>query len=103
MFIYTKLIRVRFVKGECSKIMAADKSTQNAQGKGQPLRRQPKQQRSQEQIEQILQAAAAVFWEVGFDAATTHAIAAKANTAAGNLYRFFPNKLAPFHALEKQH
>lgn len=67
------------------------------------LRRQPQQQRSQARVEKILQAAAAVFWEEGYDAATTHAIAAKSNTAVGTLYRFFPNKLAIFHALEKQH
>lgn len=67
------------------------------------FRRRPQQQRSQEKVESILQAAAAIFWEVGYDAATTHAIAQRANTAVGTLYRFFPNKLALFHALEKQH
>ncbi len=54
-------------------------------------------------VAQILQAAAEVFWEVGYDAATTHAISQRAHTAVGTLYRFFPNKLAIFHALEKQH
>ena len=67
------------------------------------LRRQPQQRRSQERVEQILNAAAEVFWEVGYDAATTHAIAQRAQTAVGTLYRFFPNKLAIFHALENQH
>jgi nicotinamidase-related amidase len=42
------------------------------------LRRQPKQQRGKERIEKILDAAAAVFDEVGYEAATTHMIAAKA-------------------------
>ncbi len=67
------------------------------------FRRHPQQQRSQARVERILQAAAEVFWEVGYDAATTHAIAQRAHTAVGTLYRFFPNKLAIFHALEKQH
>ncbi len=67
------------------------------------FRRQPQQRRSQERVEQILKAAAEVFWEVGYDAATTHAIAKRAQTAVGTLYRFFPNKLAIFHALENQH
>ena len=67
------------------------------------FRRQPKQTRSQARIEAIMQAAAEVFWEVGYDAATTHAIAKRAQTAVGTLYRFFPNKLALFHALEKEH
>ena len=78
--------------------MASDRLSKKAS-----LRRQPQQQRSQERIEKILQAAAEVFWEVGYDAATTHAIAKRAKTAVGTLYRFFPNKLAIFHALEKQH
>ncbi|BAZ24157.1 TetR family transcriptional regulator protein [Kalymmatonema gypsitolerans NIES-4073] len=67
------------------------------------MRRQPKQKRSQERIERILDAAAEVFDEVGFEAATTHAIAARADTAIGSLYQFFPDKLAIFHALELRH
>ncbi len=68
-----------------------------------PLRRQPQQKRSQDRVERILDAAAIVFDEVGFEAATTHAIAAKANTAIGSLYQFFPDKLAIFNALELRH
>jgi AcrR family transcriptional regulator len=68
-----------------------------------PLRRQPQQKRSQERVERILDAAAIVFDEVGFEAATTHAIAARANTAVGSLYQFFPDKLAIFNALELRH
>ncbi|MEO1347252.1 MAG: TetR/AcrR family transcriptional regulator [Cyanobacteria bacterium J06635_15] len=67
------------------------------------LRRQPQQKRSQERVEQILKAAAEVFWEMGYDAASTHDIARQAQTAVGTIYRFFPNKLAIFHALEKRH
>lgn len=67
------------------------------------FRRQPQQKRSQERVERILKAAAEVFWEMGYDAATTHAIAKRAQTAVGTIYRFFPNKLAIFHALENQH
>ncbi|MEO0987151.1 MAG: TetR/AcrR family transcriptional regulator [Cyanobacteria bacterium J06639_14] len=63
----------------------------------------PQQQRSQLRVEQILQAAAEVFWEKGYDVATTHDIAKRAQTAVGTLYRFFPNKLAIFHMLEKRH
>ena len=68
-----------------------------------PFRRQPKQKRGQERVEQILDAAAIIFDEVGFEAATTHAIASKANTAVGSLYQFFPDKLAIFNALELRH
>ena len=74
-----------------------------AESKPYVFRRQPQQSRSQARVDTLLQAAAEVFWEVGYDAATTHAIAKRAGTAVGTLYRFFPNKLALFHALEKQH
>ncbi|MEM9007178.1 MAG: TetR/AcrR family transcriptional regulator [Cyanobacteria bacterium P01_F01_bin.86] len=67
------------------------------------LIRKPQQQRSQVRVEQILQAAAEVFWEKGYDVATTRDIAERAQTAVGTLYRFFPNKLAIFHVLEKRH
>src|ERR1700686_3171844 len=56
------------------------------------MRRLPKQARGEERIAAILQAAALVFHEVGFDAATTNMIAQRANTAIGSLYDFFPNK-----------
>ncbi len=67
------------------------------------LRRQPKQKRGKERVEKILNAAAAVFDEIGYDAATTHQIAARAGTAIGSLYQFFPNKAAIFNAMELQH
>ena len=68
-----------------------------------PLRRLPQQKRSQERVEKILDAAALVFDEVGFEAATTHLIAARAETAVGSIYQFFPDKLAIFNALELRH
>ncbi|BAY65345.1 TetR family transcriptional regulator protein [Calothrix brevissima NIES-22] len=67
------------------------------------LRRQPKQQRGKERVEKILDAAAAVFDEMGYEAATTHLIAAKAGTAIGSLYQFFPDKAAIFNAMELRH
>lgn len=67
------------------------------------LRRQPKQQRGKQRVEKILAAAALVFDEVGYEAATTHMIAAKAGTAIGSLYQFFPDKAAIFQAMELRH
>ncbi|MEH1828516.1 MAG: TetR family transcriptional regulator [Nostoc sp.] len=67
------------------------------------LRRQPKQQRGKQRVEKILDAAAAVFDRVGYEAATTHLIAAKAGTAIGSLYQFFPDKAAIFQAMELRH
>lgn len=45
-------------------------------------------------MEEILDAAAAVIAEVGVEAATTNAIAARAGSSVGSLYHFFPNKEA---------
>ena len=69
----------------------------------QNLRRQPQQKRGQQRVEKILVAAAEVFAQVGFAAATVQQIADRANTAIGSIYQFFPDKLAIFHALFSKH
>ncbi len=58
------------------------------------LRRQPQQARGQQRVDVILNAAEKVFAEVGYAAATTNAIAARAQTNIASLYQFFPNKEA---------
>jgi AcrR family transcriptional regulator len=50
-------------------------------------------------VQRILDAAAEIFADVGVEAATTEAIAAKAGTSIGSLYQFFPNKKALFAAI----
>jgi AcrR family transcriptional regulator len=70
--------------------------------KSTSMRRLPKQARGEERIAAILQAAALVFHEVGFDAATTNMIAQRANTAIGSLYDFFPNKETIARRLSEQ-
>jgi AcrR family transcriptional regulator len=65
----------------------------------EPRWRLPKQARSRERFDRILDAAAELFAEVGYDAVTADDIAARADTSVGGLYRFFPDKLAIFHAL----
>ncbi|WP_157259994.1 TetR family transcriptional regulator [Chamaesiphon minutus] len=67
------------------------------------LRRQPQQQRGKQRVEKILLAAAEVFAEAGFAAATIQQIADRANTAVGSIYQFFPDKLAIFQALLSEH
>jgi AcrR family transcriptional regulator/transposase-like protein len=67
------------------------------------LRRQPQQKRGQQRVEKILVAAAEVFAEAGFAAATIQQIADRADTAVGSIYQFFPDKLAIFHALFREH
>jgi AcrR family transcriptional regulator len=58
-----------------------------------------RQARGERRIEQILDAAAAVFAEVGYERATTNGIAGKAGISPGSLYQFFPNKEAIAAAL----
>jgi len=62
-------------------------------------RRLPRQPRGERRLARILDAAAAVFAEAGYEGATTNAIAARAETSIGTLYRFFPHKDALAQAL----
>ncbi len=52
----------------------------------------PKRERGRLRVAALLDAGAAVFAEKGYDAATMTEIAARADTAIGSLYRFFPTK-----------
>src|ERR1700748_1363953 len=52
----------------------------------------PQRARGKTRVEAILDAATEIFAERGYDAATMTEIAARANTAIGSLYRFFPTK-----------
>ncbi|HXV97773.1 MAG TPA: TetR/AcrR family transcriptional regulator, partial [Anaerolineae bacterium] len=63
------------------------------------LRRVPQQGRGQRRVDKILDTAAQLFTEIGYEAATTNAIAARADTSIGSLYQFFPNKEAILQAL----
>ncbi|MFJ2112918.1 TetR family transcriptional regulator [Streptomyces sp. NPDC087850] len=56
-----------------------------------PRRRQA---RGERRIAQLLDAAASVFSEHGYTAASTNAIAREAGVSPGTLYQFFPNKEA---------
>jgi len=68
-----------------------------------PSRRLPQQARSRQRFNQILDAAARTFDEVGYEAATTEMIAVRANTSIGSLYRFFSDKSAILYALAEIH
>ena len=57
-----------------------------------PQARQPRRQRGKKRVEDLLEAAAAIFASKGFDAATMTEIAQRAQAPIGSLYQFFPNK-----------
>ncbi len=68
----------------------------------QTLRRLPRQERSRRRVDAILDAAARIFADRGFEGATTEEIAARAGTSIGSLYQFFPHKPALFQALAER-
>src|SRR2546430_12538856 len=63
-------------------------------GENQERRRARRQKRGVLRVEEILQAAGALFAERGYDKVTTNMIAARAGISPGSLYQFFPNKEA---------
>ena len=77
-----------------NRVMA--RSTQSINTPPKPLklrlRRQPQQERGQQRVDVILNAAEDAFAETGYEAATTNQIAARAGVSIGSLYQFFTNK-----------
>ncbi|MFN8373633.1 MAG: TetR/AcrR family transcriptional regulator [Anaerolineae bacterium] len=67
------------------------------------MRRTPKQARSQQRVNQILDTAAQIFADVGYETATTNHIAERAGIPIGSLYQFFPNKESIFQALVERY
>lgn len=65
----------------------------------QKPRKTPVQSRSAMTVEAILEAAAHILEEEGFEGYTTNAIAARAGVSIGSLYQYFPNKDAVTAAL----
>ncbi|MDW5596142.1 TetR/AcrR family transcriptional regulator [Conexibacter stalactiti] len=66
-------------------------------------RRQPRQARSRETVEALLEAAAQVFERHGYAAGTTNRIAARAGVSIGSLYQYYPSKDAILLALVERH
>jgi len=67
------------------------------------MRRAPRRARGQQRVNIILDAAEQLFAEIGYEAATTNEIAARASTSIGSLYQFFPNKEAILHAVAERY
>ena len=66
-------------------------------------RRIPIQERGEKRVAGLLEAAAAIFAEVGFEAATMRDIAERAGGSIGSLYQFFPNKDVVARAIKTQY
>jgi AcrR family transcriptional regulator len=67
---------------------------------GAPLvRTEPIQERSAARIDALLDAAAEVVDEIGFDRLTTAMVADRAGASIGTVYRYFPDRIALLQAL----
>jgi AcrR family transcriptional regulator len=66
-------------------------------------RRAPQQERGERRLSQLLDAAASLLAEVGYDAATMTEIADRASASIGTVYQYFPNKPAIVLALRRQY
>jgi AcrR family transcriptional regulator len=66
-------------------------------------RRNPKQQRSRQTVDYVLEAVPVVVKRHGAQALTTNRIAEAAGVSVGSLYQYFPNKRAIFTALYDRH
>lgn len=67
------------------------------------VRREPKQQRSRQTVDDVLQAVQLVVRRHGPQAITTNRIAEAAGVSIGSLYQYFPDKRAIFTALHERH
>lgn len=66
-------------------------------------RKQPKQRRSQDTVDVILEATAHILQEEGYDKASTNRVARRAGVSIGSLYQYFPNKESLVRALFQRH
>jgi AcrR family transcriptional regulator len=67
------------------------------------IRRQPKQRRSRQTVEAVLDAVVRILKRDGIDGVTTNRIAEVAGVSIGSVYQYFPDKRAIFLALHDRH
>jgi AcrR family transcriptional regulator len=67
------------------------------------LRRNPKQRRSQQTVEAVLDAVVRILKREGPGAVTTNRIAEVAGVSIGSVYQYFPDKNSIFIALHERH
>lgn len=63
------------------------------------MRKRPRQQRSQQMVEILLEASGRVIERQGLDSLTTNCVAAEAGVSVGSLYQYFANKQELLEAL----
>jgi AcrR family transcriptional regulator len=78
-------------------------SSSSPDAAGPARTRVPRQERGRRRIDEILDAAAALIGEVGAEAVTVQALAARAGASKGSMYHFFPDRESVFLALAERH
>lgn len=69
---------------------------------GRQVRTEPIQQRSAARLSALLDAAAEVVDEVGFDRITTAMVAERAGASIGTVYRYYPDRVAVLEGLRER-
>ncbi|WP_248305469.1 TetR/AcrR family transcriptional regulator [Agromyces sp. H66] len=77
-------------------ILGADPSRKRA------VRTEPTQRRSSQRLDALLDAAAEIVDETGFERLTTQMVAERAGASIGTVYRYFPDRVAVVHALRER-
>ncbi|MFC4244349.1 TetR/AcrR family transcriptional regulator [Gryllotalpicola reticulitermitis] len=66
------------------------------------VRTEPIQERSAARVDALLDAAAAVVDQIGFDRLTTAMVAERADASIGTVYRYFPDRIALLQGLRER-
>jgi len=71
-------------------------------GRISTVRTEPTQRRSTQRLDALLDAAAELVDEVGFERLTTQMVAERAGASIGTVYRYFPDRVAVLHGLRER-
>ncbi len=71
-------------------------------GRKRSVRTEPTQRRSSQRLDALLDAAAEIVDELGFERLTTQMVAERAGASIGTVYRYFPDRVAVLHALRER-
>lgn len=79
--------------------MPAELPVEQSSDARMPLRNEPVQARSTARLATLLDAAAAIVDEVGYELLTTAMVSERAGASIGTVYRYFPDRIALLQAL----